>query len=67
MGEVLITFSEPACSGPFGLRDDVARTSRTVANDIALADEVVAVIRRRRAESVRRPSSSSSRDATPSR
>jgi len=51
----------------FGLREDVARNPLTAANEIALADEVVAVIRRRRVENLRRPSSSSSRDASPSR
>lgn len=51
----------------FGIRDEVARNPLTVTSDIALADEVVAVIRRHRDRSVTRPSSSSSRDANPSR
>lgn len=51
----------------FGIRDEVARNPLTVTSDIALADEVVAVIRRHRDRSVTRPSSFSSRDANPSR
>lgn len=43
----------------YGIRNEVARNPLTVTSDIALADEVIAVVRRSREAGVRPPSSTS--------